>query len=93
MSKTFFVIVDEQSGVPVTTMPSHSLCLEIMSKLPYRHGYRIVRVPMKTKKLDWEFVEEITSAEAAHFYETVDVPTTPDEWYPDTITTSQLSAR
>ena len=93
MSKPFFVLVDEKSGLPVTTMPSFSLCQDIMSKLPPRHGYQVVRVPVETKKLDAEFVEELAPGEVAEFYETLSVPTTPEDWYPEMITKTQLSDR
>ena len=86
MKNRFFVLVDAWTELPVITMPSVSLCTEIMSKLPPRGGYKIIRVPMETKKLDVEFVEELSSSGVAHFYETLNEPTKPEDWYPNTAT-------
>ena len=79
----FFLIVDRKSDTSVMAMPSYSLCTDIISKLPEREGYKIYKIPSQTKRLDVEFVEEIEPVEVAEFYENVDVPIKPEDWYPD----------
>ena len=80
---TFFLLVDSKTWLPVTAMPSFSLCTDLMSKLPPREGYQIIKIPAKTKTLDREFVEELDPSEVARFYETLDDPVKPEDWYPE----------
>lgn len=81
MKKTFYVVVDLRSRMAVTIMPSYSHCQSVISNLPIRDGYSILKVPGTTKILDVEFSEELSQREILQYYKGLKTPLKVNDWY------------
>ena len=81
IKKNFYVVIDRETGLSVTMMPTRSLCQDVIKSLPERSGYLILRIPTKTLLLDFEFAEELSKEELGEYYSGIRDPLDPKDWY------------